>query len=75
MMFVDFRPAWAKTVPHVRAACRGQVPVHAAPQRQDHRPNNTPAYYLGHPATVWITAMRPHAGSAAAGCHPGSVGP
>jgi hypothetical protein len=32
---------------------------YAAPQRQDHRRNNTPAYYLGHPATVWITAMRP----------------
>jgi len=32
---------------------------HAAPHRHDHRPNNTPAYYLGHPATVWITAMRP----------------
>jgi hypothetical protein len=32
---------------------------HAAPQRQDHRPNNTPAYYLGHPASVWITAMHP----------------
>jgi hypothetical protein len=30
----------------------------AAP-RQDHRRNNTPAYYLGQPATVWITAMRP----------------
>jgi hypothetical protein len=30
----------------------------AAPQRQDHRRNNTPAYYLGQPATVWITAMR-----------------
>jgi hypothetical protein len=31
----------------------------AAPERKDRRQNNTPAYYLGRPATVWITAMRP----------------
>ena len=24
-----------------------------------HRPNTAPAYYLGHPAALWITAMRP----------------
>ena len=23
------------------------------------RPNAAPAYYLGHPASLWITAMRP----------------
>ena len=23
------------------------------------RPNTAPAYYLGHPAALWITAMRP----------------
>jgi hypothetical protein len=31
----------------------------AAPERKARRQNNSPAYYLGHPATVWITAMRP----------------
>jgi hypothetical protein len=31
----------------------------AAPERKDRRQNNSPAYYLGHPATAWITAMRP----------------
>jgi hypothetical protein len=31
----------------------------AAPARNDRRPAAAPAYYLGHPAAVWITAMRP----------------
>jgi hypothetical protein len=31
----------------------------AASERKDRRPNTVPAYYLGHPAAVWITAMRP----------------
>jgi hypothetical protein len=30
----------------------------AAPGRTDRRPNTAPAYYLGHPAGLWITAMR-----------------
>jgi hypothetical protein len=30
-------------------------------ERKDRRPNTAPAYYLGHPAAVWITAMRPRA--------------
>ena len=33
--------------------------VPAKPGRNARRPNTAPAYYLGHPATVWITAMRP----------------
>jgi hypothetical protein len=36
----------------------GDVP--AKPERDARRPNTAPAYYLGHPATLWITAMRPH---------------
>ena len=28
--------------------------------RNARRPNTAPAYYLGHPAALWITAMRPH---------------
>jgi len=32
---------------------------HARPQREISRPNITPAYYLGRPARLWITAMRP----------------
>jgi hypothetical protein len=31
----------------------------AEPQRKGSRPNTAPAYYLGHPAALWITAMRP----------------
>jgi hypothetical protein len=33
--------------------------VLAAPERKPHRPNTAPAYYLGHPANLWITVMRP----------------
>jgi hypothetical protein len=33
--------------------------VPAAPEREARRPNNAPAYYLGRPAAVWITAVRP----------------
>jgi hypothetical protein len=33
--------------------------VPAARERGARRPDNAPAYYLGHPAAVWITAMRP----------------
>jgi hypothetical protein len=36
----------------------GDVP--AEPERDARRPNTAPAYYLGHPAALWITAMRPH---------------
>ena len=36
----------------------GDVP--AEPERDARRPNAAPAYYLGHPAALWITAMRPH---------------
>ena len=31
----------------------------AEPERTDRRPNTAPAYYLGRPAALWITAMRP----------------
>jgi hypothetical protein len=31
----------------------------AGPERQGRRPNTAPAYYLGRPAALWITAMRP----------------
>jgi hypothetical protein len=29
------------------------------PERDARRPNTAPAYYLGHPAALWITAIRP----------------
>jgi hypothetical protein len=35
----------------------GDVP--AEPERDARRPNTAPAYYLGHPAALWITTMRP----------------
>src|SRR5580704_613021 len=31
----------------------------AKPWRNARRPNTAPAYYLGHPAALWITAMHP----------------
>jgi hypothetical protein len=31
----------------------------ARPERNTGRPNTAPAYYLGHPASLWIIAMRP----------------
>ena len=31
----------------------------AEPERNARRPNTAPAHYLGHPAALWITAMRP----------------
>ena len=38
----------------------------AEAERGDRRPNTAPAYYLGHPAALWITVMRPHRRPAAA---------
>ena len=32
----------------------------AEPEPEVSRPNTAPAYYLGHPARLWITVMRPH---------------
>ena len=29
------------------------------PERKARRPNTAPAYYLGHPAGLWVTVMRP----------------
>ena len=31
----------------------------AEPEPEISRPNTAPAYYLGHPARLWITVMRP----------------
>ena len=31
----------------------------AEPERRHRRPNTAPAYYLGHPAALWMTVMRP----------------
>jgi len=31
----------------------------AEAERRHHRPNTAPAYYLGHPAALWITITRP----------------
>jgi|SRR5579859_537761 len=41
----------------------------AEPQRTGRRPNTAPAYYLGRPASVWITIVRPRRGHTAAS-HP-----
>jgi hypothetical protein len=38
----------------------------AKAQRKQRRPNTAPAYYLGHPAALWITIMRPRRRPAAA---------
>jgi hypothetical protein len=42
----------------------GHFPAKA--QRKQRRPNTAPAYYLGHPAALWITIMRPRRRPAAA---------
>ena len=39
----------------------------AKPGRNARRPNTAPAYYLGHPAALWITAMRPRRRRTASG--------
>jgi len=39
--------------------------VPAEPGRTGRRTNTTPAYYLGHPAALWITVMRPRHGRTA----------
>jgi hypothetical protein len=45
---------------HGRAGTGGPVIQHPAEPRQAiRRPNTAPAYYLGRPATAWITAMSP----------------
>ena len=38
----------------------GRPVLLAAPERRARRPNTAPAYYLGHPARLWITVTRPH---------------
>jgi hypothetical protein len=38
----------------------------AKAQRKQRRPNTAPAYYLGHPAALWIIVMRPRRRPAAA---------
>jgi len=38
----------------------------AEAERRHRRPNTAPAYYLGHPAALWITIMRPRRRPAAA---------
>ena len=43
---------------------RRALPAEA--ERNVRRPNTAPAYYLGHPASLWITAMRPRRERAAA---------
>ena len=35
------------------------VPCPRKPEREARRPNGAPAYYLGRPAHIYITAMRP----------------
>ena len=44
-----------------RDATAGSATRHSAPSRSrvSARPNTAPAYYLGHPARLWLTVMRP----------------
>jgi hypothetical protein len=42
---------------HDRGPALRDVP--SLPEREIRRPNAAPAYYLGRPAGLWITAMRP----------------
>jgi hypothetical protein len=48
---------------HDRLDSRGGFAIRdfpASPQREVSRPSTAPAYCLGRPARLWITAMRPH---------------
>jgi hypothetical protein len=57
---VSARRAGPAGTDHGCAGPAGPV-VHgpAGPGQEIRRPNTAPAYYLGRPASVWITAMRP----------------
>jgi len=46
-------------------SARRDVP--AEPDREVRRPNTAPPYYLGRPASLWITAMRPRRRPTASG--------
>jgi hypothetical protein len=64
-------PGQAGVAPGARPDCRPgrhegragggplAVPDPGEPERQARRPNGAPAYYLGRPARLYITAMRP----------------
>jgi hypothetical protein len=39
------------------ASSAGEIPAEPGPDNP--RPNSAPAYYLGRPARLWITALRP----------------
>ena len=43
-------------------------------ERTGRRSHTAPAYYLGHPAAVWVTVMRPRRGPASRGRSPERVG-
>jgi hypothetical protein len=43
------------------------------PARAASRPNSAPAYYLGRPARLWITALSPRRGGASAVKHPATA--
>jgi hypothetical protein len=58
----DSGPAAPVTKPAALWCPAGQFALRdfpAEPERKARRPNTAPAYYLGHPAGLWITAMRP----------------
>jgi hypothetical protein len=40
-------------------------PGPGAAERKARRPNSAPAYYLGHPAALWLTVMAPRRGARA----------
>jgi hypothetical protein len=58
MMFLNRLADLAQDRSALRALSR-------APERTARRPNSAPAYYLGHPARLWITVMTTHRPSAA----------
>jgi len=41
------------------------IPGPGEPEREARRPNSAPAYYLGRPAGLYVTALRPRRGHAA----------
>jgi hypothetical protein len=53
------KPDIVQGSPVRRDGCGVVVPEFPDPGPRTWRPNTAPAYYLGRPANVWITALRP----------------
>jgi hypothetical protein len=58
MMFLDC-PAHLDHERNVRCGLPAEIRYRFTTEPETSRPNTAPAYYLGHPARLWIAVMRP----------------